>query len=763
MRNPLHLLGPFLTKLGEMLTPASAPEQPPVEEEPAAPPEPVVEEIVTPLTQALWDEEDEALVLSPSLHMPTDDDPSKPSRELILEKNARLAEIAATLKEEFIGLDHIIDETMVLISPWYLFPQAQLRPTIINLWGMTGTGKSAMVKRLVELLGYNSRFVYFDMGEKAEFSSLKDSITMHLSFFQGKETILCFDEFQFARTIDEGGNEVSEDSLRVVWELLDSGRFFHLTYCDDYIVRKTQKLLKLLTKCKKQGVSVRQGHIDEGLDVFQSLLHDFFFSYYVEEKDAQKGADYFISADFLNGLDNLSGDLFASKAQMKRKIERMDLEGIQQLLQFCIEMQTSMEELDFSQALIFNIGNLDEAFYMSKNMNPDISADDFYREAKKVTLPDIKEALKHRFRIEQIARMGNNHLIYPAFSKKGYQQFIQMELARIVESVKGRFGLEIDFDQSVEGLLYQEGVFPTQGARPVLTTIRNQIEAHISVVICRWLEKELDASTIAWRYDDSEYHVRYLDEKGEESDSLSIPLRLKVNTLRKSKADDVQAHTAVHEAGHAVIASMALRILPECILTQTAVAQAQGFCQVNLPDDVETFELLKKQVMIDLGGYLAEKMIFGDEHLSTGTISDLNNCTRRVNAAVREYGMIGLPRQIVLPVPGNDGLFFYNEEHGDLAEELLKECMLKADKILQHNKRFLLELARFLSEHSRIDKDKIEEIALKYAAEEWVREVGFKSKEEYFNFKEQVAEALAELDDVDEGKSSVVDLGKSAA
>jgi cell division protease FtsH len=760
MRNPLKILGTRLTELGKRLAPDEEPEQ-------AAEPAPETKDISSdPLVQAMWEEEDQALSFAPS-QMFSEEDKHKPTRDVLLQKHERLKEIADTLKQEFIGLDHIIDEAMVLISPWYLFPQAQLRPTIINLWGMTGTGKSAMVKRLVDLLGYNSRFVYFDMGEggSEHNGTLKDSITTHLSFFQGKESILCFDEFQFARTIDDNGNEIAEDNLRVVWELLDSGKFFHLTYCDDYLVRKTQKLTKLLRKCKKQGVIVKKGRIEDGLETFQSLLHEFHFGYYIEDKDAVKQADYFISSDFINGIDNLIGELFSSRTQIKRKVERMDMDELLRMLQFCIEQQTSMEELDFSQALIFNIGNLDEAFYMSKNMNPDISADDFHREAQKVTLPDIKEALKNRFRIEQIARMGNNHLIYPAFSKSGYEQFIQMELERIIKSVDERFGLTIQFSPSVAHMVYQEGVFPTQGARPVLTTIRNQIEAYIGIVICRWMENELPATLIDWSYDNGHYTIRFLKEDGSACDEMSIELRLKVNNLRKTKADQIQAHTAVHEAGHAVLAAMTLRIIPECILTQTAVANAQGFCQINLPEDVETFEILKKQIMIDLGGYLAEQLIFGKEHLSTGSVSDLNKCTQRANAAVRTYGMVGPPRQIRLPIAGHEEMFFYAPEHGKQAETLITACMDKAIEVLETNKRFLLELAEYLSIHSRMDKEQIHDMAVQYAAEEWVQTEGFIQKENYFHFKESLADALAscknESEDPEEG--DVIDLTQSAA
>ena len=63
------------------------------------------------------------------------------SKELSIRKS-KLEEAAIILKKEFVGIDTIIDEVIHSIEPWYIYPQGQIRPTIINLWGMTGVGKT---------------------------------------------------------------------------------------------------------------------------------------------------------------------------------------------------------------------------------------------------------------------------------------------------------------------------------------------------------------------------------------------------------------------------------------------------------------------------------------------------------------------------------------------------------------------------------------------------------------------------------------------
>ncbi|WP_373521720.1 hypothetical protein, partial [Aquiflexum sp.] len=56
----------------------------------------------------------------------------------LIEKQAVLQQAKETLKTEFVGIDQVIEEVVDAISSWYLFPEIQEKPVIINLWGLTG-------------------------------------------------------------------------------------------------------------------------------------------------------------------------------------------------------------------------------------------------------------------------------------------------------------------------------------------------------------------------------------------------------------------------------------------------------------------------------------------------------------------------------------------------------------------------------------------------------------------------------------------------
>src|SRR5262245_60845249 len=135
----------------------------------------------------------------------------------LIMKKQKLLEIAASLKERFLGLDSIVDEIISLMMPWYLFPEAQRSPTVIHLWGLTGSGKTALVQAIVELLDHRKLYTHIDMGEFESDSAawIKNVFTDDLSYFHEKPALICLDEFQFAKTLDAHSNELGKDKLRV--------------------------------------------------------------------------------------------------------------------------------------------------------------------------------------------------------------------------------------------------------------------------------------------------------------------------------------------------------------------------------------------------------------------------------------------------------------------------------------------------------------------------------------------------------------------
>lgn len=666
----------------------------------------------------------------------------------MLEKKARLQEISAELKQAFVGLDEVIDEIMGFTTAWYMFPQAQLRPTVINLWGMTGSGKTALVQKLVELLDYKKLYVQMDMGEFESDSAswIKSTFTSDLEFFHEHPSIICLDEFQFANTVEKG-TERNKDKLRVIWDLLDSGKISYIPNVNTYQMRRAENCLFGLLRAQDSRVVIERGVVAQGEKEFLEIFKGFYFG-----DEGRYGVpldkDYFLSEDFVQGLYYLYDDDTISREILKEKLQLADLEGIMDLILDGVKTRMAVKQLDLSRSLIFVVGNLDEAYYMSHSLNPDVSADELREATMKINVSHIKSALKTRFRNEQVARLGNNHVIYRSFSNAHFMELIVRELKRIGDFVQSQFGFSLLCQPSVEEIVYKEGVFPAQGTRPLLTTVKNLVEVWISRIVMEVVEKNPGTALVEWNYGDDRYVFVFKDAQNNVLGTYEERVNLKIDSLRKTDNPEAQAHTAVHESGHAVLAALCFRILPSVVVSKTADGSCEGFCMINLPEGLTTKETLKKDIIVTLGGFVAEKMIFGEEHTSSGVYSDLEEASRLANRAIKYYGMGSDPLHIAVEAEDKNEAFFNTQAYIQEAVQLIEVCRQEAVEVLTRNKLLLLKMAEYLSTHNRMEESLIGEYVKRYSVEPWVNESGFVKKDEYFSFGSTIRNKLSELVDI---------------
>ena len=456
-------------------------------------------------------------------------------------------------------------------------------------------------------------------------------------------------------------------------------------------------------------------------------------------------ATYFTSEDFVEGMFNLFEDDVYSREEIRQRVKTCSLDDLIGFIQEGMHSRPATKTLDLSHALIFVLGNLDEAYTMSHNMNPDISADEFHDQTSKITIAHIKRALRKRFRPEQIARLGNNHVIYRSFNSAQFRLLIRQELARVGKFVLEKFDWRITFDESVVNVVYAEGVFPAQGIRPVLTTVKNLIESRISNLVVSILEYQMTVHEIYWVYDNGYFVFTIKSKEGEIISKISDEAKLKLENLRKSVDPELQAHTAVHEAGHAVLAALTLRIVPALVVSRTA-SDAEGFCLVNFPKGPMTKETLKKDIVISLGGYVAERMIFGDEYTSSGVYSDIEEASVLANKAIRKFAMGTDPIHLAVQSSQNEDTFAVSDKYSAEAIRIVKDCELAAEEILRRNKLLLLKIAEYLTVNSKMEEQMISEFVRNYAAEDWVHTDGLIKKDQYYQFNTILQKQLQELD-----------------
>lgn len=669
------------------------------------------------------------------------------AKEIIEAKRSLLKGATKQLKKEFIGINGIIDELADAILPWWLFPENQMRPLIINLWGMTGSGKTALIKRLSMLLSYENFLLRFDMGEFGASSSfLKYSLTRQLIQFSGTSPIIVLDEFQFAKTKDEQGKEVNNTSLRIIWDLLDSGELLYEPDGSAYYLTKAKKVIQILTAAKKNDVQITNGIIKSNVKEMYDTITAFNFGYQdsgvdrSEGKTPYKDEEILLSDIFCTGIYEMNDNTFTDYKEVVAHIKTLpDIQAIIDFIKAILEEQYAFKKMDLTKSLIFVVGNLDEAFSMSNNINPDIDADEFRRFTLKINISDIKTALQSRFRNEQIARLGNNHLIYHAFSHKNFEQLITMHLKLIAETAKKKFKIKIQFTQAVKDMLYSEGVFPTQGVRPIISTIRNLVDSIITKIILHISEANLqNVDTLFWDFVNDEFVVGFVSN-GKTIGKRNFVVLQKINSLRKSNRSDLQAIVAVHEAGHAVAAIMFAKVLPEYVITRTVDSESNGFAYILLPEEIITYRLLKDQIRIGLGGYLAEALIFGTENTTTGVRGDLEKITMIAHQIVRDYGMIGdLFKINIHQYGGNAYQFTFTEAHEKQAQQIIEQCKIEVQACFEEHKKLIIIIAKYLSNNSRLNKEVLSDMVNYYFKKQKIKPIQLTDIDGYYDFRKKV-------------------------
>jgi len=78
-------------------------------------------------------------------------------------RSETLARVREEIRAELFGIDPIIDRVIDAVRAWYVLPEVIQRPVIVCLWGLTGTGKTQLVRLLAQKLGFYDRFVEVQM------------------------------------------------------------------------------------------------------------------------------------------------------------------------------------------------------------------------------------------------------------------------------------------------------------------------------------------------------------------------------------------------------------------------------------------------------------------------------------------------------------------------------------------------------------------------------------------------------------------------
>ena len=170
-----------------------------------------------------------------------------------------------------------------------------------------------------------------------------------------------------------------------------------------------------------------------------------------------------------------------------------------------------------------------------------------------------------------------------------------------------------------------------------------------------------------------------------ESDILNSLDKLIVGLVRKidTRSDEAKRRIAIHETGHALLCSLFDDLFElKKVTIQSTYNGAGGYTLFNEHNNITdsglyTKNLLKKRLVIAMGGKAAENIYYGNEYISVGAVQDLKQANSLAQRMICNYGM------------GKDLEAFYNENVESERNPFLGRSLGLGDKYSEKTKEVI--------------------------------------------------------------------------
>jgi len=182
--------------------------------------------------------------------------------------------------------------------------------------------------------------------------------------------------------------------------------------------------------------------------------------------------------------------------------------------------------------------------------------------------------------------------------------------------------------------------------------------------------------------------------------------------------------TAYHEGGHALVGHVLEHAHPIHKVTIVSRGNAGGVTW-SLPVEDRVYKGLaefRDDLAQALGGRIAEEIIFGVDHVTTGASSDIRTATNMARDMVVKYGFSpSLPNQFLA---SEEGAFLLDRDFGSTKEyseetakkidhevgEILNTAADRARAVIKANKKLLDALAEALLKEETLDETRVNDI-----------------------------------------------------
>lgn len=588
-------------------------------------------------------------------------------RSRIALRSEQLCRAGAELKAELFGIDAIIDRVIEAVRAWYVLPELVQRPVIVCLWGLTGTGKTQLVRSLAQKLGFYDRYVEVQMDGFSHgsgyWASSISSMLGDSAVEEGEPGILLLDEFQRFRTVDDKGHDCKVERYQDVWALLSDGRLApQLSFMRD--------LEEALADSEFDGDKA------QGEDAAQRRFR-------LSPYEALQ----------LKRSLKLKEPLLAIMAWPVEEV-RLRLEAFRNA--------PDRWGTDYSRLLVFVTGNLDGMYgdIATRIEDCDTDADIFHQFTQRLSVIDVKKALGERFRPEQVARLGNNHVVFPSLDRATYVRLIAQLCSRFAEEVGRTSRLRVEVGQDVRDEIYGNAVFPAQGTRPLFSSVQGLLSGVLVNAAVWALAEGADAGeTLQIEMAPDRRHL--CARWGERLRDFAVPLD--VQRLKQRSNADFRALLAVHEAGHALLYGLLVKQVP--LEVKINVASFDGGYNSYLPLRARSRRDVLDTICVSLGGRAAESLVFGPSSCTTGAEQDLKQATAEAARFVRVHGFAGRISRTDVASDEDCEVNTAIAATDPLVERILVAQYNRAQRLLQDNAGLLATVAETLRRDGEFKRD----------------------------------------------------------
>ena len=199
--------------------------------------------------------------------------------------------------------------------------------------------------------------------------------------------------------------------------------------------------------------------------------------------------------------------------------------------------------------------------------------------------------------------------------------------------------------------------------------------------------------------------------------------RVAIGPERKSKVmnEEERKITAYHEAGHAIVGHVLPDSDPVHKITIIPRGHTGGVTWFLPPEDrsYKSVYELKDVLARAMGGRIAEKLIFGQDSVTTGASSDLKHVAELSKEMITREGMGDQTRNLVFP--SEDSGYYtistgkpYSEKTAELIDQEIKqlteEAARRAELVLEANRAVLDRVANALLEKESLEEADLQNI-----------------------------------------------------